>query len=360
MKKLFLIFFFLIPQSVSCSNSLSLDKIKLPENFRIETYATGIQSARAMDFAEDGTLFVGSKNGTVYAITKNKNVYKIDNGLKLPIGIDFYNNDLYVSDLSRIKKYKNILKNLKHPPTAIIINSTFPGQRHHGGKFIKIGPDKKLYVTIGAPCNVCLEKDERFATITRIDLNGKNFEVYARGVRNSVGFDWHPVTKELWFTDNGRDRMGDNKPPDELNRSHKKDQHYGFPFVHGKQIKDPKYWSENLKINFTPPEYELQAHVASLGMRFYTGNMFPDYYKNGIFISEHGSWNRSNKIGYRVSFIKIKDNKAVSYEIFASGWLENENAWGRPVDVAVAPDGALYISDDKANAIYRIYYDKKK
>jgi glucose/arabinose dehydrogenase len=358
MKVIFLIILLLIPQMASCLPSNQLDRIRLPEHFRIEVYASGIQSARAMTFAQEGTLFVGSKEGTVYAVTKNREVYIIDKDLKLPIGIDYYNNDLYVSSLSKIVKYKNILKNLKAPPPPVIVNDSFPDDRHHGGKFIKIGPDKKIYITIGAPCNVCLKEDNRYATISRLDLDGRNFEIYARGVRNSVGFDWHPETDELWFTDNGRDWLGDNQPPDELNRSGKKGQHFGFPFVHGKEIRDPEYGKEKGEINFTPPEQELPAHVASLGMRFYTGNMFPDYYKNGIYIAEHGSWNRSSKTGCRISFVKIRDSRAVSYEVFASGWLDNEQYWGRPADVEIGPDGALFISDDKADLIYRIYYDK--
>jgi glucose/arabinose dehydrogenase len=359
LSKLVLIILMLLPPSVSCSDSLLTERIKLPDNFRIEVYASDIQSARAMTFAEDGTLFAGSKNGNVYAITKSRDVYIVDKGLDLPIGIDYHNNDLYVSDLSKIRKYKNILKHLKQRPIPVIINDNLPGDTHHGGKFIKIGPDNKIYLTIGAPCNVCLKVDERYATISRMDINGGNFEVYAKGVRNSVGFDWHPGTGELWFTDNGRDWMGDYEPPDELNRSNNTRQHFGFPFVHGRQIKDPDYGDRKPEINFIPPEYELPAHTASLGMRFYTGNMFPDYYKNGIFVAEHGSWNRSTKIGYRVSFIKITNNKAASYEIFASGWLDNNNSWGRPADVEPGPDGALYVSDDKADAIYRIYYDKE-
>jgi glucose/arabinose dehydrogenase len=359
MRRILCMLLLLIPQQISCSDAFHPDAITLPENFRIEIYAHNIESARAMALARDGTLFVGSRNGSVYAVTKNKKVHIIDRGLTLPIGIDFYDNDLYVSDLSRIKKYTNILKDLKRPPSAVIVNDSLPDKRHHGGKFIKIGPDKKLYVNIGAPCNVCLEDDERFATISRMDLDGRNFEIYARGVRNSVGFDWHPRTKELWFTDNGRDWLGDDRPPDELNRSVRKGQHFGFPFVHGKQVRDPDFWNEKPDIHFEPPAYELPAHVASLGMRFYTGGMFPDYYRNGVFIAEHGSWNRSEKTGYRISFVKIKENRAVSYEVFASGWLANEHAWGRPVDVEIAPDGALFVSDDKADVIYRIYYNKE-
>ncbi len=355
-----LLILLLIPQQFSCANSLPIEKLKLPVNFIVEVYAQNIRDARAMAVAEDGTLFVGSKSGNVYSVTTDRKVHMIDKGLKLPIGIDYYNGDLYVSALNRINKYKNILNNLKNPPDPEVINSSLPDETHHGGKFIKVGPDKKIYINIGAPCNVCLEQDERFATISRMDLDGGNFEIYARGVRNSVGFDWHPETGELWFTDNGRDRLGDNSPPDELNMAGSSGLHFGFPFLHGINIKDPVYGQRKHAVSFIPPAYELQAHVASLGMRFYTGKMFPDYYKNGIFIAEHGSWNRSNKIGYRISFIKVMDNKAVSYEIFASGWLERERAWGRPVDVEIAPDGSLFVSDDKADVIYRIYYNENK
>jgi len=359
MKKLLLVLLFLIPQSISCSESPNLKNIKLPPDFRIEVYAAGIRGARAMTFGDDGTLFASSKSGNIYAVTPDREVLIIDSGLTLSIGIDFYSGDLYASDLTKIRKYKNILKDLKHPPTAVIINDSFPGDGHHGGKFLKVGPDRRLYVTIGAPCNACLKDDERYAAISRIDLDGEHFEIYARGVRNSVGFDWHPVTGELWFTDNGRDWLGDKEPPDELNHADKMGQHFGFPFIHGRDVEDPHYWKVKPDILFTPPAYELPAHVASLGMRFYTGNMFPNYYKNGIFIAEHGSWNRSEKIGYGVSFVKVRDNKAISYEIFASGWLEPGTVWGRPADVEIGPDGALYVSDDRADVIYRISYEKK-
>lgn len=359
MKKFILIILFLISLSVSCSASPDLKNIKLPPNFRIDVYATGIQGARAMTFADDGTLFVSSKSGNIYSVTRGGEVSVIDRGLKLSIGIDYYDGDLYVSDLTRIRKYKDILKDLEKPPAAVIINNTFPGDSRHGGKFIKVGPDKKLYVTIGAPCNVCLKEDERYAAITRIDLNGENFDIYARGVRNSVGFDWHPETGELWFTDNGRDWLGDDRPPDELNRAQQQGQHFGFPYVHGKRIEDPDYRKRKSDSSFTPPAYELPAHVASLGMRFYTGDMFPSYYRNGIFIAEHGSWNRTEKTGYRISFVKVKYSEAISYEIFASGWLENGAVFGRPVDVEIGPDGSLYVSDDEADVIYRISYGKE-
>ncbi len=359
MKTVFLIILLSILLISSCSEALVVNEIDLPEHFSIEVYASGMTNARAMTFADDGTLFAGSKEGTVYAITKDRAVIPVAKGLRLPIGIDWHNNDLYVSDRSKILKYPNIVQNLSTPPEPVTVTDTLPGDRHHGGKFLKIGPDEKIYFTIGAPCNVCIKEDNRYATISRMDLDGRNYEIYAAGVRNSVGFDWHTETNELWFTDNGRDRMGDNAPPDELNRSIGKGQHFGFPFMHGKGIKDPDYWEKGPDRELTPPAHELPAHVAALGMRFYTGTMFPDYYKNGIFIAEHGSWNRSSKTGCRVSFVKIRDNKAVSYEVFASGWLQNEQYSGRPADVEVGPDGALYVSDDKADAIYRITYRER-
>jgi glucose/arabinose dehydrogenase len=344
--------------SACASYALPLDKIKLPPNFHIEVYAEGIETARGMDFSDSGVLYVGSKNGKVYAITKQKKQYIIARNLDMPVGLDYYRGDLYVSAVWRILKFEGIEKRLGNPPEPVVINDSLPRARHHGWKFIKVGPDGKLYVPVGAPCNVCLRDDRRFATIMRMNLDGSNLEIFAEGIRNTVGFDWNPDTHELWFTDNGRDLMGDNIPPDELNRAPRKGLHFGFPFLHGKDIRDPFYWQKRTQSSFTLPEYEFPAHVAALGMRFYTGSMFPRSYRDGIFIAEHGSWNRSKKIGYRVSFIKVEENRAESYEIFASGWVENEVSWGRPADVEIGPDGALYVSDDKANCVYRIYYEE--
>lgn len=219
---------------------------------------------------------------------------------------------------------------------------------------MRIGPDKKLYVPIGAPCNVCLEYG--YAAITRLNLDGSQHESYAKGVRNTVGFDWHPDTKELWFTDNGRDQLGNDTPPDELNRAPKSDLHFGFPYCHGGKVLDPEYGLGHSCKEYVAPVQNLGAHVAALGMRFYTGKMFPAFYKKQIFIAEHGSWNRSKKSGYRISLVRLKGNKAISYEPFVQGWLQGETAWGRPVDVEVMADGSMLVSDDKAGAIYRITY----
>ena len=363
MKRYILTFVFLI--SMTCmaqplpGDTLSLDKISLPEGYHIELYAEGVSNARAMDFAEDGTLFVGSRmEGSIYAITSGKEVIVIDTGLEMPSGLDYFEGDLYVSEVSRINKYPDILNTYRQSPMPVVINDNLPSDRWHGWKFIRVGPDRKLYVPVGAPCNVCMREEEWYAAILRMNLDGSNLEIFAEGVRNTVGFDWQPGSNgTLWFTDNGRDYMGDDLPPDELNKAPIHGAHYGFPYVHG-HATDPEYWSQRpMGVTFISPALELPAHVAALGMRFYTGQVFEAKYRGGIFIAEHGSWNRSSKIGYRVTFVPVEKGRTMGYEVFASGWLQDEKAWGRPADVQVGPDGALYISDDMAGCIYRIYYE---
>lgn len=347
--------------AISCSaEQTALDKITLPPGFIISTYAN-IENPREMTLGDKGTLFVGSYDaGNVYAIKydakhKSKQIYTIAKGLKMPVGVAFKDGALYVSAVNKILRYDNIENQLGNPPKPVIVNETFSDIDHHGWKFIAFGPDGLLYVPVGAPCNVCLSKDQRFATIMRMNPDGSNLEIYANGVRNSVGFDWHPKTKELWFTDNGRDMMGDNIPPDELNHAPKQGMHFGYPFCHGNGIADPEFGKNRMCSDFTPSAVELGPHVASLGMRFYDGEQFPAKYLNKIFIAEHGSWNRSTPIGYRITVVD-PDNK--EYQVFAQGWLENGKAWGRPADVMVMPDGSLLVSDDKANAIYQITYQK--
>ncbi len=360
MKRIISVFIFLI--LINNLNSIDLSKIKLPKGFKISLFAQNIISARKISVSPDKTVFVGSKNGNVYAIKDTNNdfiadkIYIIAKNLNMPVGVEFHNGSLYVSEINRILKYDNIEKNLNTLPNPIIINNNFPNDKHHGWKFIKFGPDNKLYVPIGAPCNVCENNDKRYAALLRMNADGSNLEIFAQGIRNTVGFDWHPITNELWFTDNGRDLMGDDIPPDELNYAPKKGMHFGFPYFHGKNIQDPKYGINKNSKNYVNPAIELGPHVAALGMRFYTSKMFPEKYKNMIFIAEHGSWNRSIPIGYRITLVTLKGDRAVNYEIFAEGWLENNKSWGRPVDVEIYYDGSLLVSDDKANAIYRIYY----
>lgn len=361
MKKIFLFsILFLFPISVFSEN-LPLPLLNLPPGFSISIFADAIPGARSLTLGKNGTVFVGSKDkGNVYAVIpdeKNKTrVLIIAAGLDTPNGVAFHDGALYVAEKSRILKFDNIESNLLHPPKPIIINSQLPDKSHHGWRYIKFGPDNKLYIGIGAPCNNCLNDDKRFATIMRMDSDGKNFEVYAKGVRNTVGFDWDPLTKQLWFTDNSRDWMGDEIPPDELNIAPVANMNFGFPYCHGKNILDPWYGKGYSCNEFISPVLELPAHVAALGMVFYTGKMFPEKFRNQIFIAEHGSWNRSSKTGYQVIFVTRDKNNVIGSIPFVTGWLNNGEVWGRPVDVLVLRDGSLLISDDYANVIYRVMY----
>jgi glucose/arabinose dehydrogenase len=275
----------------------------------------------------------------------------------VPNGVAFHNGDLYVAEINRILRFKNIESHLDNPPIPEVIRDTFPTDKAHGWKFIRFGPDGLLYVPVGAPCNIC-ERDDPYASITRMAPDGSGFEIFARGIRNSVGFDWHPHNKDLWFTDNGRDWLGDDIPPDELNHAPQAGLHFGFPYCHGGDLLDPEYSETKPCSEFTAPIQKLGPHVAALGMRFYTGTLFPSPYRNQIFIAQHGSWNRSDKSGYRIMQVTLEGNKATSYNVFAEGWLQGEQAWGRPVDVEVMPDGALLVSDDQAGVVYRIVYEE--
>ena len=338
---------------------LPLDKIKLPPGFAIEVVAR-VPGAREMTLGKNGTLFVGSLDSRVYAVSLKAGsaatVRTIANGLDHPVGVAFHDGALYVSSMNRIVRLDDIENRLDHPPAPVVVTDKFPSDAQHGWKFIAFGPDGKLYVPVGAPCNICEPDLDRYALIERMNPDGSAREVYARGLRNSVGFDWDPRTRELWFTNNGRDYLGDDAPPDTLNHAPKAGLNFGYPYCHAGTIPDPEYGKKRACNDFTPPAHNLGPHVASLGMRFYTGTQFPAPYSNQIFIAEHGSWNRSRKVGYRVTVVRLQDGRAVSYEPFATGWLQGETAWGRPADVLVARDGSLYVADDRAGAIYRISY----
>mgnify|MGYP001370987554 FL=1 len=362
-----------VNQSSNLEIDSFLEKIVLPEGFEIKIYADDVENARSMAISPSGTIFVGNRNkDNVFALkdTDGDNVidkkYLITNKLKnMPNGVAFHDGDLYVAEVNKIWKFENIEENLSYADKfdeyleePILISDDFPSDRHHGWKYISFGPDGKLYVPVGAPCNICESRDEIYASITRMNPDGSNREIYVKGVRNTVGFTWHPETKQLWFTDNGRDMLGDNIPPCELNKVTEKDQHFGYPYCHGGDIGDPEFGGEYSCSDFVMPVQNLGPHVAPLGLKFYTGKMFPDEYKGDIFIAEHGSWNRSKKIGYRISRVKIENNKSVGYETFIYGWLDDDEqeAWGRPVDILILEDGSMLISDDKANAIYRVTY----
>lgn len=371
MKKLVLVALLMVSQTlVYSADELPLEQVTLPEGFTIDVYASDIPFAREMVLSPSGTLFVGSRNfgkkeGTnVYAVIdtdqdqKADEVFIIASNLLSPNGVAFHNDALYVAQQNQILRFDDIETKLKNPPEPVVV-AEVPGEPAHGWKFIAFGPDGKLYVPVGAPCNICNRRndDPRFATVLRMNPDGSDVEIVAHGVRNSVGFDWHPVTEEFWFTSNGRDMLGDNLPPDTLNRVSTVGMDFGFPFCHAGDLPDPEFGHIHPCGDFTPPAQKLGPHVASLGMTFYTGAMFPSKYRNQIFIAEHGSWNRSQKIGYRVTLVQLDMNsEAISYEPFAEGWLNGQDNWGRPVDVLVMPDGALLVSDDQTGTIYRISY----
>ena len=350
--------------------AVQLDKLKAPPGFRIELVTDAVPNARAMAlgrFADGkGTIYVGSmRAGKVYAVEldagKRADVRTIAEGLNMPSGVAWREGKLYVATVSQVLRYDGIDDRLAQPPAAVRVGEPFPSESHHGWKFIAFGPDGKLYVPVGAPCNVCIP-DDRHGVIQRMNADGSGLETVARGVRNSVGFDWRPADRSLWFTDNGRDMLGDELPSDELNRVGQIGQHFGFPFCHQGDTPDPEFGKQRPCSDFAPPAMKLGAHVAAIGMRFYDGSAFPAAYRGNAFIAEHGSWNRSRKSGYQIVRVAIDgEGRAASPEVFVQGWLQvdaagKEAVWGRPADVLPMPDGSLLVSDDLAGAIYRIRY----
>lgn len=350
------------------TSDLPLDKINLPDGFTISVWAEDVVNARSMALSPSGTLFVGTRSeGNVYALKDTDGDFKADqkytllSGGNMPNGVAFRNGDLYIAEVNRILKFSDIETRLDNPGTPEVIYDQYPTEKHHGWKFISFGPDGKLYVPVGAPCNICESKDRIFNSITRINPDGSEMEIIQTGVRNTVGFTWHPETGELWFTDNGRDMLGDDIPACELNRAPKDNMHFGYPYCHQGDLADPQYGSKRDCSEFTPPAQNLGPHTAPLGVEFYTGNLFPDTYRNTALIAEHGSWNRSKKIGYRISMVPLDDNyNSKGYEIFADGWLDesSDEVWGRPVDLEFLADGSMLVSDDFADVIYRISYRK--
>lgn len=352
-----------LPALTEASANLPLDKIKLPAGFSISVFAE-VENARSLAISPSGTLFVGNRDeDKVYAIRDTDGDFKADkkwvlaSGLKEPNGVAFRDGDLYIAEISKISRIRAVESKLGNPGQLEPVYSKLPKEEHHGWKYIAFGPDGKLYVPVGAPCNIC-EPDPIYAAIHRMNADGTGFETFAQGVRNTVGFTWHPETKEMWFTDNGRDMLGDDVPPCELNHATGPGMHFGYPYCHGGTIKDPEFGNKRPCADFVKPAQNLGAHVAPLGLKFYTGAMFPPSYKNQLFIAEHGSWNRSKKSGYKIALVKVENGKSAGYETFASGWLDEatQKVWGRPVDVLILPDGSMLVSDDYAGVIYRIVY----
>src|SRR6202163_2353585 len=352
------------PPIPAALDKLPTAKLKLPPGFNIEVYAAGMANARSLAEGDKGTVFVGSRLvDKVYAIANKdgkRTVKVIASGLYRPNGVAFRNGTLYIAELSKISKIDKIEDNLDNPPKPTMIYDNLPKDEAHGWKFIGIGPDNKLYVPVGQPGNNVLH-DDAHGQIRRMNLDGSGVEVVARGVRNTVGFDWNPETKQLYFTDNGRDWMSEDVPQDELNRVTKVGEDFGAPYCYQGNIPDTEFgWGHSCS-EFTPPVGLMGPHTASLGMRFYTGNMFPKSFKNAIIVARHGSWNRSNKAGGDVVVVKLnKDGTVKSIEPLITGFLEDNKYVGRPVDVLQMKEGSLLVSDDWNGAIYRVTYGKPK
>lgn len=340
--------------------------LQLPPGFKAEILVDKLPNARTMALDKDGTLFVGTlSGGVVYAVRDALGaapvVTKFAEGLSTPNGVALLDGDLYVAEQKQLVRYPGAVSSVATgttPKAPVVIDPDLPYKGFmHSWKYLALGPDGKLYVSIGSPCNVCVEPG--FGVILRMNPDGTGREVYASGIRNSEGFTWQPGTRDLWFTDNGRDMLGDDVPPDELNRAPRPGLDFGFPYCHAGSIPDPKFGNAGKCSASVAPVQQLGPHVAALGLKFYTGHMFPAQYRGQILIAEHGSWNRSKaagKTGYRVSMVRLKGEKAVSYTPFITGWLDGDEVRGRPVDLLVAPDGALLVSDDQRGAIYRISY----
>lgn len=364
---LFLTFLFSL-STAACAEPLEavLSRIKLPPGFSIAVYSDQTPEARSMTLGEDGTVYVGSLTvGKVYALRdedgdgRAERVIVVASGLNMPSGVAYQQGDLYIAEISRIVKLKDITHRLNEPPPPVLVADAYPNQRSHGWKYLRVGPDGKLYAPVGAPCNICLSDDPMFASLTRIDLDGRNLEIHAHGIRNTVGFDWHPDSGELYFTDNGRDWLGDDLPPEELNKISRPGLHFGYPYCHAGDVPDPEFGKQKACDEFTAPAFKFPAHVAPLGIHFYRGKQFPSNYHGQLFVAQHGSWNRSQPQGYRVTLVRFTAGHPVSEEPFAEGWLGPDGkAAGRPVDVQELRDGSLLVSDDQRGVVYRIAYKR--
>ena len=357
------------PPIAMAADKLPLDKMKVPAGFKVETFVSGVAGARMMYLSPKGTLFVSTlRLGRLYAVKDpfgKKEVVTIATGLTLPNGITMKDGALIVAANSKVFRFDDIENNLANPKSTDISEKfRLPSDQSHGWRYIKFGPDGKLYIPVGANCNVCEVNYGTHAHIRRYDADGSHMEIVARGVRNTVGFDWHPVTGELWFTDNGRDWAGNEGPEDELNRlpKGKEGAFFGFPYCHANGIPDPDIKRADACAGVTLPAALLGPHAAALGLTFYTGKMFPAKYKNVAFIARHGSWNREVKFGYDIVTATPGANGKAKVEPFLTGLLDKEkNAGiGRPVAFLQLEDGSMLFSDELNGAIYRLSYGEKQ
>ncbi len=343
-----------------------LEQLQLPKGFTISIYADDLTNARTLALGKNNIVYVGTrKEGAVYAIQDSNadgfadKQYTIATHLNMPNGVAYKDGNLYVAETNRIIRFDNIDQQLKTPPKPQVIYNKLPSDKHHGWKYLRFGPDDKLYTAVGAPCNICLPEKDIYSSLIRLNKDGSEFEILARGIRNSVGFDWQPETGKLFFTDNGRDHLGDDIPPDELNSWSQKGQHFGYPYCHGGDIADPELANDKECKEFTAPDWKFRAHIAPLGIQFYTGKAFPERFQNQLFVAQHGSWNRTEPQGYRIALIKFKKGKPISEHGFISGWLTSKgDVLGRPTDLLQMPDGSLLIADDTLGVIYRVEYKK--
>jgi len=342
-----------------------LSRLHLPHGFKISIFADNVPNARQMALGDKGVLFVGSREGQVYALrdTNGDGVadqrFTLADNLYLPNGVAYKSGALYVAEVNRILRFDDIESHLEQPGEPKVVYDKLPTDKHHGWKYLRFGPDGKLYSAIGAPCNICKPEDKRYASLFRINPDGSQFQILASGIRNTVGFDWEPGSQSLFFNDNGRDYLGDDVPPDELNKWSGSNEHYGFPYCHAGTIPDPELAEDKTCVQFKPPVWRYKAHIAPLGMRFYTGKQFPEQYVRQLFVAQHGSWNRSEPQGYQVALVKFRSGQPVDEQPFISGWLLSDGkVLGRPVDVLQTMDGSLLISDDKLGVIYKVEYRK--
>ncbi len=348
-------------QTAISAGGPDLDAVRLPEGFGIALHAR-VPGARSMALGDGGTLFVGTRGDTVFAVRHAAGpgpageVLVLATGLHMPNGVAFRDGDLYVAEVSRVLRFQGIEARLDDPPEPLVVRGDFPGETHHGWKYIAFGPDGWLYIPVGAPCNICERDDPRFSAISRMRLDGSDLEVFASGIRNTVGMALHPETGVLWFTNNGRDWLGDEQPPDTLHRAPEPGMHFGFPYCLATGLPDPEYGGGRLCLgkDFDLPDLELPAHVAPLGLAFVPRGAWGAGWDGRLLWAEHGSWNRTQPIGYRIGMTSVQGGAAQGYDIFAQGWLQGGAAWGRPVDLLFLPDGSLLVSDDRAGAIYRI------
>ncbi len=370
MKKLSLIILSLCGAGPACStpsnqHSAVLKQLHLPAGFSISIFADNLPNARSLALGEDGIIYVGTwQEGKVYAVQdsngdgKADKTYTLATDLYMPNGVAYKNGALYVAQPNRIIRFDQIGKHLAQPPKPVVIFDQLPGDQHHGWKYLRFGADNKLYSAVGAPCNICKPEKQIYASMFRISPDGSQFEIIAHGVRNTVGFDWQPQTNALFFTENGRDELGDDVPADELNQWSKVGDHFGYPYCHAGEISDPVFGANKKCSDFVAPVWKFKAHNAPLGMRFYRGSQFPASYKNQLFVALHGSWNRTEPDGYRVALVTFKDNKPVNEQVFIDGWLtQSKEVLGRPVDILELPNGSILISDDKLGLIYQVKFN---